>query len=113
MKGISPTQRTLKLMRSEGYTCAIVEHYNQWANIRQDLYGFIDIVCLRGDNRGILGIQTTSTGNINARIKKIQANPIYILWLQCGNQIEVQGWSKKGKKGKVKHWTVKRVPIEL
>lgn len=109
----SPTQRSLALMRKEGYVCAIVEHWNPFANIRQDLYGFIDIVCLRGGEVGVLGIQTTSTGNINARIKKIQANPNYILWLQTGNRIEVQGWAKRGKAGKVKHWTVKRVPMEL
>ena len=109
----SPTTRSLALMRKEGYTCAITEHYNAFVGIRQDLYGFIDIVCLRGGEVGVLGIQTTSTGNINARIKKIQANPIYILWLQCGNKLEVQGWAKRGKAGKVKHWTVKRVPIEL
>jgi len=107
----SPTTRSLALMRKEGYVCAIVEHFNAWAGVRQDLYGFIDIVCLRGDKRGILGIQTTSTGNINARIKKIKDNPIYKLWLKCGNGIQVQGWSKKGAKGKVKHWTVKKVDI--
>lgn len=113
MTKTSPTQRSLKLLRSEGYTCQVVEKWNQWAGIRQDLFGFIDIVCIKSGERGVLGIQTTSTGNVNARIKKISGNPIYPLWLEVGNKIVVEGWSKRGARGKVKHWTVKRIPMEI
>ena len=42
MSKITPTQRTLKHMRERGYTCQVVEHWNPFARIRQDLYGFID-----------------------------------------------------------------------
>lgn len=108
----SPTQRSLKLLRDEGYTCQIVEKYNQFARVRIDLFGFIDIVCLRAGDKGLLGVQTTSTANINARVKKIKDLPVHRLWLEAGNRIEVQGFSKKGKVGKVKHWVVKRIVIE-
>jgi hypothetical protein len=38
----SPTQLSLKKLREEGYTVAVVEHWNSFARIRQDLFGFID-----------------------------------------------------------------------
>ena len=103
---MSPTQRSLAYLRKQGFTCAITEHWNMFAHIRQDLFGFIDIVCLRGGDSGILAIQTTSTSNTSARVKKILDNPIHSLWLGSGNRISVHGWSKKGARGKVKKWTL-------
>ena len=89
--------------------CQVVEHYNSFSRRRVDLFGFIDILCLKDDK--LLGIQTTSTGNINARVKKILANPIHRMWLDAGLLLEVQGWAKRGKRGKVKRWTVKRIQL--
>ena len=42
----SPTQLSLKKLREEGYTVAVVEHWNSFARIRQDLFGFIDLLAL-------------------------------------------------------------------
>src|SRR3990172_10044773 len=98
----SPTQRSLKLLRSEGYTCQIVEKWNFFAHIRQDLFGFIDIVCLKEGEEGVLGVQTTSATHMSDHEKKIVKSPISRLWLMTGNKIELQAWSKKGKKGKRK-----------
>ena len=42
-----PTQRTLARLRQEGaLEVAIVEHWNPHARIRQDLFGFIDILAI-------------------------------------------------------------------
>jgi len=108
----SPTQRSLALLRKLGYTCAITEHWNQYAFIRQDLYGFIDLLAMK-EGEPLLAIQTTSTANNLARIKKILALPQAKLWLQIGNKLQVIGWSKKGARGKVKHWieTIKEIDI--
>jgi len=94
----SPTQRSLALLKKEGYTPWIVERFNAFGNNRVDLYGFIDIVCLKPGEMGVLGVQTTSSSNISARVHKILGIPAYRLWLNCSNRIEVHGWSKK--KGK-------------
>lgn len=100
----SPTQRSLDLLRKDGYLAQITEHWNMFAHIRQDLFGFIDIVAIKPGE--ILAVQTTSRGNTSARIKKIMALSSHEAWLASGGKIQVHGWGKMGKKGKVKHWTV-------
>lgn len=100
----SPCQRSLALLRSKGYTCGITEHYNQFSRVRNDLFGFIDILCIIPNE--IRAIQTTSTANISARVKKILALESAKVFLQAGGTITVQGWSKKGGKGKRKLWQV-------
>jgi len=77
-----------------------------FARVRVDLFGFIDIVCLRGSEPGIIGVQTTSRSHIGDRIKKIMALPVHKEWLDAGNKIVVEGWDKKDNR-----WRVKTVPI--
>lgn len=99
-----PTQRSLNLLRERGYTVYVVEHFNAFAKVRRDLFGFIDIVALHPDKKGILGIQTTTSSNLAARITKAQALPAYSLWLDAGNVVEFHGWRKIGPRGKRKLW---------
>lgn len=100
----SPTQRSLKKLRDEGYTCAIVEHFNSFVRVRQDLFNFIDIVAIKEGIVGVLGIQTTTRAHVNERLKKIHDNPISQLWLNTKNHIIIHGWSKIGARGKRKLW---------
>ena len=70
---ISPTQRTLKKLRDSGDypLVAIVERWNAFAKIRQDLFGIIDLLAI--DSKGnTVGIQVTSYSNISARVKKME-----------------------------------------
>ncbi len=97
MAKTSPTQRTLALCRKAGWTCAITERWNAFAKLRQDLFGFIDVVAINGNQ--IIGIQTTSSSNMAARIKKIRELPASAIWLQSGGAILVHGW-KRDKAGK-------------
>lgn len=108
----SPTQRTLKLLRNKGMTCQVVERWNQFAKVRQDLFGFIDIVAMAtsgvatsGLEPGIIGVQCTSGegGNRAARRAKIIAEPKAFTWLKAGGEIWLITWAKRGK-GKVKTW---------
>lgn len=102
----SPTQRSLKIMRERGFVCEITERWNPFAKIRQDLFNFVDILCVKD---GItVAVQTTSYGNISARIKKIEALETYPIVRSAGWVILVQGW-KKDKSGK---WIVKEVILE-
>lgn len=103
MHKTSPTQRSLKLLRDEGYSAWIVEHWNAFVGIRQDLFGFIDIVAIREDVPGVLAIQTTSGNNLSARRKKISDNGYAKIWLKAGNKIQIHGW-RKLKEGKRSLW---------
>jgi hypothetical protein len=90
----TPTQRTLEYLRGEGYTCAVVEHWNSWARIRQDLFGFIDILAIKKDET--LAVQCTSTG-VAARVKKIQESEYLSRVREAGWKILIVGWSKNSK----------------
>lgn len=89
----SPTQRTLKHFRELGFDCQVVERWNQWAKVRQDLFGFIDIVAMKDGH--IVGIQATSASNTSARIKKILGLCTALNWIRAGGEILVVGWKKK------------------
>lgn len=91
----SCTQRSLKLLRGNGYLTAVVERWNPHARKRQDLFGFADIVAIRADVPGILAVQTTSASNQAARITKIRSVPAAATWLAAANKIEVHGWQKR------------------
>lgn len=93
----SPTQRTLKLCKAAGWTCQVTERWNPFAKVRQDLFGFIDIVALTTE--GIVAIQTTTSANMAARIAKIKELPESDVWRKAGGRILVHGW-KRDKLGK-------------
>jgi len=112
---MTPTSRTLKLLRDEGKVAEVSERWNSFTRQRKDLFGFIDIVALDIKTSTTWGIQCTSTGNMKARINKIcvECKSNAEAWLGAGNKIEVIGWSKKGKKGKRKLWQVTRKTITI
>lgn len=104
---MSPTQRTLKWLRDQGYTAAIVERWNPYAKVRQDLFGFIDIIAIRASSEGALAVQCTSGPNHSARRTKIEETEDAQTWLAGGNRIMIVSWSKRGPRGKRKVWTVR------
>lgn len=93
----SPTQRTLKHLRDQGYTAQVVERWNPHARKRQDLFGVADVVAL-DDEQGVLAVQTTTASNASARCKKVQDSETIRLWLERGNRLIVHGWRQKGNK---------------
>lgn len=104
----SPTQRSLKLLRDEGYTAQVVERWNPHARVRQDLFGVIDIVAIKAldtDTTSIVGVQTTSKSNMAARITKIKESAEAALWSSAGGLMLVHGWAKN----KSKRWEVRIV----
>ena len=88
---MSPTQRSLKYLRDEGYLVAIVERWQPFARIRQDLFGFIDLLAIRRDET--LAVQVTASG-VSARVKKIEASPLLGRVREAGWKIAVHGWRK-------------------
>ena len=91
---MSPTQRSLAYLREEGYLVAIVERWNPHARIRQDLFGFIDLLAIRKDET--LAVQVTASG-VSARIKKIMESEYLSRVRDAGWRIVVHGWRKNSK----------------
>jgi len=91
----SPTTRSLKYLRDQGYLAWVVEKWIPRANIRSDLFGFIDILCLKGGE--ILGVQTTTSSNMSARLKKIADHENVGAVREAGIAIHVHGWRKNSK----------------
>ena len=101
-------QRSLALMKKEGYLVAIAEHFNPWGRVRVDLFGFIDICAIKPEVNGVVAVQTTSKSNVSARLTKILPKKEVKVWLQAGNDIEIHGWVKQ--KGR---WEVDRRQIKM
>ena len=97
----SPTKLTLRHLREQGYTCEVVEVWNPHARIRQDLFGIIDVLALKGDET--LAVQTTSAKNVPARVRKIAESEHIAAIREAGWRIHVHGWEKVDHR-----WTLKR-----
>jgi hypothetical protein len=82
----------LEYLREQGYHCEIVEKWNPWRRIRQDLWGWCDILAIRRDE--VLAVQVTSSG-VAARIKKIQESDTVLRVREAGIRVEVHGWTKR------------------
>jgi len=116
MKGLTPTQRTLRALRQEGYLCGIVERFNPHVGkygIRQDLFGIFDIIAITPN--GICGIQSCGQ-SYSEHNKRILESEYAIEWLKAGGNIELWSWRKVLKKrgGKLKVWMpkVKKYTLE-
>lgn len=92
---LSPTQRSLAYLREQGYMVAIVERWNPHARIRQDLWGWCDLLAIRKNE--VLAVQVTASA-VPERIKKIQESETVAQVRDAGIRIEVHGWRKNSKK---------------
>jgi hypothetical protein len=98
---MTPTQRTLKLLRDNGYTAGIVERYISYGKFgnRVDLFGIIDIIAIKPD--WILGVQSCGMTFSNHKKKITEQNKEQTLeWLSSGGRLILVGWRKlKIKRG--------------
>lgn len=98
---MTPTQLSLRHLRADGYLAEVTERWNPHARVRNDLFGFIDILAVRGPET--LAVQTTSAANVSARIRKISDAPTVAAVREAGWTIRVHGWAKVGNR-----WQLKR-----
>lgn len=89
---MTPTQRTLKLLRDEGYLAAVVERWNAHARVRQDLFGVVDVIGIREGET--LAVQATSASNVSARVRKIADSEATPVIRAAGWRFVVHGWRK-------------------
>jgi len=103
----TPTQRTIRELRQQGIKCAIVEKWNAYIKIRQDLFGIIDIIALDPE-KGVIGVQSTGqdfSGHV-LKLRDEKAQDTFD-WLSIpGTSLELWGWRKvkKVRGGKQMIW---------
>lgn len=81
------------MLKADGWTCAVVERWNPHARIRQDLFGFADLLAMKAGRVPLL-VQVTSGSNVAARLAKIIAEPRALIAIRAGFAIEIHGWRK-------------------
>ena len=109
---MTPTARSLAVLREMNYVVQVVEQWNNYSKTRQDLYGCIDILAVHPEH-GILGVQATTTDNAAKRQTKALAEERLVTWLQGCGPFAVCGWAKRGKAGARKLWTLSRRRLTL
>lgn len=97
----SPTQRSKAYLENAGYLVAVVEKWNPHARIRQDLWGFVDLLAIKEGET--LGVQTTSRSNMSSRARKIAEHENTPMVRKAGWRILIHGWAKDTKG----RWAVK------
>lgn len=90
---MSPTQRSLKHLRNAGCIAGVVEKWNAFARVRQDLFGIIDVVAISPEGETI-GVQACALSSVSERVKKMTASDA-LPWLRKGGwTVLIQGWGK-------------------
>jgi hypothetical protein len=110
----SPTQRSLEVLRKEGYLAQSVEKWVAYPppGHRVDLFGFADILAVRGPLKNrpwpssaeeaqqngpqrMLVQATSGHGNLWARREKLKENLNVAICQQAGFVVVIDGWVKK------------------
>lgn len=100
----SPTQRTLKRLRDEGYIAGVVERHNVYSHTKNDLFGFVDVLAVKPGST--VAVQATSGSNAAARVTKIleERENEAKTCLLAGWTIQIWGWRKYAKPIDRKFW---------
>ena len=101
-----PVQRSLKHLRDEGWTVAIVEKWNQYARRRIDVFGFADLLAMH-PHGSIALVQCCAGSTMGAHRDKMLAIPELEKWKAAGGRVFLMAWAKKGPRGKRKTWTLR------
>jgi hypothetical protein len=105
---MSPTVRTLDLLRASGYLAETVEKWLPRINRRRDLFHVGDVLAVHPHRRpGFLLVQATTRAHVQARLDKARGRPELAVWLRAGGAFEVWGWFRRGKR-----WEVLQVALE-
>jgi hypothetical protein len=125
---MSPTGRTLKLLRGSGFIAGVVEKWVPGLNRRIDLFGWCDIIAIKANRQHwteptkigdvivplapTYYIQTCAGGDAAKRETKILKSKEAAIVSQSLNRILIISWRKGGPRGKRKTWTPKILIVD-
>ena len=100
---MTPTQRTLSLVRKWGWLPAMVERWIPGAHIRRDAYGWIDALALDVASGRLWGVQSTGE-DFAGHLAKLrgEAAPMVKAWYLCGGCALLVGWRPLKRGGRLR-----------
>lgn len=105
MSAPTPTARSMAHLRALGWTVGVVEQRIPRTNITRDLFGFVDLVAIRGPVT--LAVQVTSGSNVASRVRKIAEADDVGAVREAGWRIVVHGWRRNA----AGTWTLREVDL--
>lgn len=118
-------QKSREELKKQGYDTWIVEKpFNPYTKRREDLFNLFDVLGIRGDCVGAVGIQACGE-DVSSHIQKvlegfrdnkgndIPPNPHLRIWLQAGNRAFIWSWCLRGAKGKRKTYRLREIEFIL
>lgn len=118
-KPVSATKMSLDLLRGRGCAVGIVEKWNPHVGIRQDLFGFVDLVAVLPTGEPFFVQTTTGVGVADhiAKILRIVAEPGKepLAALVRSGRVVVHGWRKTNdrERGARKTWDCREVVVTI
>jgi hypothetical protein len=109
----SPIEHTLEWLREHGYDANVTEKWNHFAKVRQDLFGFIDVLAVSDDH--MIAIQCTDGSHHAEHVEPILQS-VVARRLAYHMDIEIWSWRKgltgerrkDGKLNRRKEWKLRR-----
>lgn len=101
---MTPTARTLALLRRSGYVAEVVERWLPipGKSVRRDLFGVGDILAVGTRERRLLLVQVTTRAHLAHRQAKARHSPGLKAWLAAGGRFQLHGWYRLGGGWQVK-----------
>lgn len=87
-----PDQRMFVTLKELGYQAKVVERWNLYARVRQDVWGG-DILAVKVGQR-LLAVQCTSASNHAAHRTKLEAGGFIALRKGADASLEIWSWAK-------------------
>ncbi len=99
-KPFAANNESRKMLEAQSWTVGTVEQTItgrkgfKTFSFKRDLFGFADLFCM-SPSKGVMLVQATGGGNMNARKIKIEENPNHAIALATGIRIQVHDWVKR------------------
>lgn len=105
----SQLPRTLKILRDRGYFAEKVEQIVHGTFIKRDCFGAFDILAVKSDEPGALGVQVCASDRKADHVAKLREIEAVWAWLRAGNRILIHSWRKRRERHpKTKNWSAPR-----
>jgi hypothetical protein len=96
----------MRELHKRGMIAVVVEQWNSSRQLRQELFGFVDVLGIGA--HGTLAIQATIDSSLMAKVSKIADSEYIGAVCDAGWSVEVWGWKKINKR-----WRLNVIDVPL